>query len=228
MSAAEPPPARAKLWDGPTRLFHWSLVVLILVAWLSAGEQMAVHKIAGYAVIGLVVFRVYWGLVGSSTARFSSFVRGPATVAKYVSTLGRRDTDKHAGHNPLGGLSVMALILLILVQAGLGLFAVDIDGIESGPLSNYVDFDTGRALAEAHELTFRLLQGLVVLHLIAIGYYLIWKRQNLIGAMITGWQTFSKPPAGLRFAPVWRVVIGVLIAAGVAYLISRGLKLPRF
>ena len=216
-----------KLWDLPTRITHWALVVLILTSWLSGGENMQIHVLAGYGVFGLLVFRLYWGFVGGETARFAQFVKGPGTTLSYFKTMGQRTAGDLVGHSPVGAVSVVALLGVMLIQAGLGLFAVDIDGIESGPLSYMVDFDTGRLASELHELSFRVLQGLVVLHLGAIAFYALWKRQNLITAMITGKRVFSGPAPVLKFAPVWRVLVGIVLAAGAAWLIARGLKLPK-
>jgi cytochrome b len=217
------PLVRAKLWDLPTRIFHWTLAAAILAAWLTAGKQMDWHRWLGYTVLGLLVFRIYWGFVGSGSARFSSFVKGPKATLAYAGTLANRDSDPSAGHNPIGAISVVALLVLILVQAGLGLFAVDIDGIESGPLSHLVDFDTGRLASKLHELTFRILQALVVLHIAAVGFYLVYKRQNLAGAMITGWGKFRAAPQ-VPFAPAWLAVVGIVLGAAVAYAVSKGFK----
>ena len=218
------PTAPVRLWDVPTRLFHWGLVVLILVAWLSAGKNMELHKLAGYGVIGLIVFRLWWGVAGGSTARFANFVTGPRTTLTYLSSLKTRAPGETAGHNPLGAWSVVAMISLILLQAGLGLFATDIDGIESGPFSDKVDFDTGRLFSEWHELAFRALQGLIGLHLAAIAFYALWKRENLIGAMITGRRRFSHAVAPLVTAPIWRLIVGILVAVAAAYAIATGFR----
>ena len=219
------PTVPVRLWDGPTRLFHWGLVVLILTAWLSAGKSMELHKLAGYGVIGLVVFRLWWGVVGGSTARFANFVTGPKTTLAYLAGLKSRTPGEAAGHNPLGAWSVVAMISLILVQAGLGLFATDIDGIESGPFSDKVDFDAGRLFSEWHELAFRALQVLIGLHLAAIAFYALWKRENLIGAMLTGRRHFSHVVTPLTTAPIWRLVVGILLAVAAAYAIARGFRM---
>jgi cytochrome b len=218
-------PAPVRLWDGPTRLFHWGLVILILTAWLSAGKNMELHKLSGYGVIGLIVFRLWWGVAGGSTARFTNFVTGPKTTLAYLQGLKSRAPGETAGHNPIGALSVVAMISLILIQAGLGLFATDIDGIESGPFSDKVDFDTGRLFSEWHELAFRALQGLIGLHLVAIAFYALWKRENLVGAMITGRRRFSQAVAPLIAAPIWRLIVGILVAAAAGYAIATGFRL---
>jgi cytochrome b len=218
------PQARTPLWDGPTRLVHWALAALILTAWLTAGKAMQIHRWAGYGVLGLLVFRLWWGVAGGSTARFASFLTGPGRTLAYVRKLPSREPGESPGHNPLGAWSVAAMIVLMIVQAGLGLFAVDIDGIESGPLSDRVSFDFGRACAHWHELTFRGLQALVALHLIAIAFYGLWKRENLVGAMITGGRRFHGVVAPLVKAPLWRLAVGVVLTAVAIWLIATGFK----
>ncbi|KRB52540.1 cytochrome b/b6 domain-containing protein [Phenylobacterium sp. Root700] len=216
------PATGVALWDGPTRIFHWALVVLLLVSWLTAGENMQVHRWSGYGVIGLLVFRLWWGVAGGSTARFATFLKGPQATLAYLGTLRSRTPGETPGHNPLGAWSVVAMLAALLVQVGLGLFASDIDGLESGPLSHLVDFDASRVAAELHETTFRVVQGLVVLHLAAIAYYWLWKRQNLIRGMITGKSAF--PSQALQPASVVRLVIGIALAVAVAWVIAKGAR----
>jgi cytochrome b len=189
------------------------------VAWLTGGEQMNIHRYAGYGILGLVVFRLYWGVAGGSTARFSQFVKGPGAVLAYVR--GWRGAPASFGHNPLGALSVLLLILLLISQLGLGLFAVDVDGLESGPLARLVDFETGRKAADLHELNFRLLQAAVALHLAAIAVYAVFKRRNLVKPMVTGQDATPGLEGELRPAPLWRLALGVAIAVLVVVLIAR-------
>ena len=222
MAGGSAPGEGVRIWDGPTRVFHWALVVLLLVSWLTAGENMQVHRWSGYGVIGLLVFRLWWGVAGGSTARFASFLKGPKATLAYARTLGSRTPHGAPGRNPLGAWSVVAMLAALLVQVGLGLFASDIDGLESGPLSHLVDFDASRGAAELHETTFRIVQGLVVLHLAAIGYYWLWKRQNLIGAMLTGKQRLATE--ALRPASMVRLLIGVVLAVAVAWFIAKGAR----
>lgn len=216
---------RARLWDGPTRLVHWALVVLIAFAWWSAeADHLQWHRWSGYAVLGLVAFRLVWGFAGSRSARFASFVKGPATTMAYVKTLPSRVHEVVPGHNPLGGWSVVAILLVLAVQTVTGLFAVDIDAFEAGPLSDRVDFDTGRLIARWHEWSFTALQVLVALHLIAVAFYLFYKRANLIGPMITGYRRVKADP-GLVFAPLWRAVVATLVAAFFAWWVSKGFRM---
>lgn len=214
---------RATLWDGPVRIVHWLLVVLIAFSWWASEDHMNWHRWSGYAIIGLVVFRLYWGVAGGGAARFASFVKGPRAVAAYAATVGRRDVATTPGHNPLGALSVLAILTVLLVQVGTGLFAVDVDAFEGGPLSDRVSFDLGRQIAEWHELSFRALQALVVLHVAAVLFYWIWKRTNLIGAMVTGKRTLPSDP-GLTRAPAWRLAAGVVLATAIAWALSKGFR----
>ena len=215
----------ARLWDGPTRLVHWAVVALVGLSWFTAETgRMEWHRWSGYGVLGLLVFRLFWGFAGSASARFANFVHGPAAVAAYLRTVRARSPSGIPGHNPLGALSVVAILAVLVAQVGFGLFAVDIDGIESGPLSYMVDFDTGRVFAKLHHQSFSVLQVLVVLHVAAVLFYLVYKRENLVAAMITGRRRFAQDP-GLTFAPWWCLLAGVVLAVAVAVLVARGLKL---
>lgn len=175
-------------WDLPVRLFHWIIVLLIGFSWWSAEQRLLDwHRYSGYAVLTLILFRLTWGFGGSATARFSNFVRGPAAVARYM----RRDMFSRAkpvtiGHNPVGGWSVVAMLAAMLVQTLLGLVAVDVDGIESGPLSAWVSFETGRLASNLHGILFNILLALIALHVAAILFYLLHKRANLVQPMWFG------------------------------------------
>jgi cytochrome b len=210
--------ARVRVWDVPTRLVHWLLVVLLGVSWWTAETgRLEWHRWSGYAVMGLLLFRIYWGFFGSSTARFGQFVRGPRGVIDYM----RGRWTVAAGHNPLGSWSVVVLIVLLVVQVVLGLFAVDVDGIESGPLSMYVSFDTGRTCAGLHNLTFKLLQILVLVHIAAVLYYTIFKKQNLVGAMVTGKRRFSVEGVAPLSGASWiRLIIGIVLATAITWMVA--------
>ena len=220
----EASPVLARLWDGPTRIVHWSLVALIGFAWWSAEtDHMDWHKLAGYAVLGLLVFRIVWGVVGSGSARFAGFVKGPAATLAYVRSLPSRAHAETPGHNPLGAWSVLAILATLVVQVVTGLFSVDVDGVESGPLSDRVDFDTGRLFAKIHHLSFSALEALVVLHLAAIVFYAAYKRADLVRPMLTGRGRFARDPE-LAFAPVWLAVLVAAAAAFVAWWAAKGLR----
>lgn len=225
MSTASASGVRARLWDAPTRLVHWALVALVLFAWWSAEtDRMAWHRWSGYAVVGLLVFRLIWGFAGSGSARFASFVRGPAATLAYVRTLPDRTKADMPGHNPLGAWAVLALLAVLIAQSVTGLYAVDVDAIEAGPLSDRVSFDTGRLFAKWHHWSFWALEALVALHLAAIAFYLVYKRANLVRAMVTGRQDFGRDP-DLSFAPPWRAMLAAIFAAAIAWLVSTGFRL---
>lgn len=217
------PEARVRLWDAPVRIVHWLLVVLIAFSWWASEDHLNWHRWSGYTIIGLVAFRIYWGFAGGGAARFASFVKGPRATLAYLGTLGKRDRATVPGHNPLGALSVLVILAVLLAQVGTGLFVVDIDAFEGGPLSDRVSYDAGRAIAELHELNFRILQALVVLHVAAVLFYLVWKRTDLTGPMITGKRVLQSDP-GLARAPLWRFVLGVALAGALAWALSRGLR----
>ncbi|KMS54822.1 Ni/Fe-hydrogenase 1 b-type cytochrome subunit [Novosphingobium barchaimii LL02] len=221
-----PAASTTRIWDPAVRLFHWLLVALIAFSWWS-GEQhdMERHRLSGYAILALLVFRVFWGFAGPRTARFSSFVRGPGAVIAYMKGLGRRAGHAADGHNPLGGWSVIAMLAVIGLMVTAGLFAVDVDGFQSGPLADYVSFDQGRTAAELHETLFNAILALVALHVAAVAFYLVWKRQNLVRPMITGSRKTpdGERPAELRWSPAL-AVLGIAIAVAVAWTVSTGFR----
>ena len=207
---AEPAATRSKIavWDLPTRLFHWTLVALIAFSWWSAeNHQLTFHLWSGIAVLTLIVFRLLWGIFGSSTARFANFVRGPAAVRDYL-----RGTWRGIGHSPLGALSVVALLGLILVQAGMGLFASDEDGLLLGPLSGFISGSASEEMAELHEDFFNVLLVLIGLHVAAVLFYWVAKKQNLIGPMVTGKAALDPDTQPMRPGKWW-VALLCLVAA---------------
>jgi cytochrome b len=210
---------RVSVWDIPTRIVHWLMVLLFAVSWWTGKSgRLEWHRWSGYALLGLVAFRIFWAFFGSSTARFAQFLRGPREILGYLK--GRWALAP--GHNPLGALSVLAILVLLAAQIGFGLFAVDVDGIESGPLSIHVSFETGRACAKWHDTVFDVLLWLIGLHVAAVLYYAAIKKENLIGAMFSGKREYASMPAQpVRFAPLARFIIGVVIAAAVTYGLTR-------
>ncbi len=207
---------RVPIWDRPTRVFHWVLAILFVVCFVSGSRgAFEIHIPAGQALLVLVVARILWGLVGSETSRLARLVRSPATILAYVRTVPRREPDRYGGHNPLGGLSVVAMLALLLLQTGLGLFAADVDGLYEGPLSLLVSYDLAREAADLHALVVDVLLVFVGLHLAAILFHLVYKRENLTGAMVTG---RGPVPAGFaepRIAGDGRAVVVLAVAAAV-------------
>jgi cytochrome b len=209
---------RVRVWDRPTRLVHWLIVLLVAASWWTGDSgRMDYHRYCGYLLLGLVAFRVYWGLFGASTARFRQFVRGPRVVWGYLR--GRWETLP--GHNPLGALSAVALLALLFAQIVLGLFAVDVDGIESGPLSSHVSFATGRACAKLHHQVFDLLLVLISVHVLAVLYYVIVKKQNLVTAMFHGKREYAQDLPPVVSASRARLIIGAIVIAALTWFITR-------
>lgn len=219
--------AREYVWDVPTRIFHWLLVLLLGFSWWSAETyRMDWHRYSGLAICGLLIFRILWGFFGTSTSRFLQFLKGPRAIWTYVRS-GRGGTAAvPLGHNPLGGWAVLAMLLVLVIQIMSGLFAVDIDGIESGPLSSLVDFDQGRFASDVHDLSFTVLQWLVVLHVLAILFYLMFKRRNLVAAMVTGYRGANgenRSEGAERVRP-WRLLPVMAVSALLVYWIANGLR----
>jgi cytochrome b len=226
-------PAKIPVWDVPLRIFHWLVVASIAASWWTAENgQLQYHRYSGYTLLGLLVFRIYWGFAGSTTARFSHFLRSPVTALKYVASAARKLASACAlGHNPAGGWSVLLMLALLALQIGLGLVAVDVDGLESGPLSHLVSFETGRTCAELHETVFDLLLIMIAVHLLAVLFYLLYRRENLITPMITGVSADpgtahrGQAQAALYFGSAARILIGVALAAVTVWMVARGFQL---
>ncbi|WP_440027815.1 cytochrome b/b6 domain-containing protein [Chromobacterium amazonense] len=210
---------QVKVWDVPTRLFHWTLVVLFGAMWLCAeqgGEWLQYHIYCGVALASLLVFRLIWGVVGSQTARFSNFVRGPRTIVRYLK--GELPEREAPGHNPLGGWMVVVMLLALGAQVLTGLFAADVDSyLYDGPLAKHIDSGLAESATGAHKLLFNGLLGLVALHLTAIVLYRLVKKQNLVGPMLTGYKKMAGEKPRLHFAHGALALAALLLSAGGLY-----------
>ncbi len=188
-------------------------------------NQLDYHLYAGYAILWIILMRIYWGFVGSSTALFANFIRGPKSIFDYARTLARRDAAHSNGHNPIGAISIVALLGFPLAVAIAGLFAVDVDGLYSGPLSSYVSFRQGRHLAHLHYSLFTILLWLFALHLAAIAFYFVYKRQDLVRPMITGSRRCADNEpikAEVSIAPLWRFLVGAVVISVFVWVVSKG------
>ena len=207
-------PREAPVWDRPTRVFHWVLVVLVVVCYLSGRNgRFDIHIPAGQALLVLVAARILWGFAGSASSRFRAFIRPVREIAAYLPTLVRREPDRRAGHNPLGGLSVVAMLMVLVVQASLGLFAVDVDGFNDGPLSFLVSYDAAREAAELHAMVVDGLLILVGLHIAAVLFHLLYKRENLTKAMLTGRARLAAGQTPPRLVSDRRALLVLVLAA---------------
>jgi cytochrome b len=205
------------LWDWPTRLFHWSLVAVLPLAWWTAEEgHYEWHEWLGYGVIVLVTFRLAWGFIGSQASRFRSFLRGPRQVMAYVGRGMREGAEPSAGHNPLGGWYVLGVLLLLLLQAVSGLFNSD-DILFDGPLHHLVDSDWQGWFGEFHELAFDLILALICVHILAVAYHQWGRGEPLIQAMLRGraeGKSGLAPPA-----PGWLALCCLLLVGGALWIL---------
>lgn len=219
-------PRRIRIWDAPIRIVHWAVALLVPWSWWTAHhDMMGRHLWSGYAVLGLLVFRLIWGFAGSGTARFAGFVRGPATVWNYARNLVAREEPPAAvGHNPLGGWAVVAMLAALAGQVCLGLFSTDEDGLESGPLANFVSYDTARAAAGVHHIMFYVILGLIALHLAAILVHHLFFRHNLVGPMITGRGEGTEGIADPAYVPAWRFAAAAGASVALMWFVSKGLR----
>lgn len=216
-----------RVWDLPTRLFHWTLAVAVIALVVTAkvgGNAMVWHFRLGYLVLTLLAFRLLWGLVGGHWSRFASFTYAPSTSLRYLRGRGRADEHLDVGHSPLGALSVFGLLAILALQVGSGLFADD-EIANTGPLIKYVSGATSLALTKWHKtLGQYLVITLAVLHVAAVLFYLM-RRRNLILPMLTGDKAL---PAGVPVAqdrlPTRLLALALVAACGavVAWLVSLG------
>ncbi len=221
-------PVLVRVWDLPTRAFHWVLAACVVASVVSAkigGNAMPWHFRFGYVVFALLAFRLIWGVVGGRWSRFGSFVHAPTTTLRYLRGRSHPDELLDVGHNPLGALSVFGLLAILAMQVGSGLFADD-DIANTGPLIKFVSGATSSLLTKWHKSVGQwLVLALVALHVAAVLFYLLKKKHNLVQPMVTG----DKPlpmgvPASVDTTRT-RLLAATLLAAcagGVAWLVSLG------
>ena len=222
----EPTPVR--VWDLPTRAFHWTLATCVIFSVISAwigGNAMVWHFRSGYVVFTLLAFRILWGLVGGRWSRFKSFIYAPATTLRYLRGQSRVDEHHDVGHNPLGAFSVFGLLAILAAQIGTGLFADD-DISNTGPLIKFVSGATSERLTKWHS-TFGqwLIITLVVLHIGAILYYFFKKKQNLVRPMLSGDKALAPDVPASTDSVASRGLALLLLcacAAGVAWIVALG------
>ena len=211
------------VWDISVRLFHWLLVILFVAAWVTAEQGpawMERHMQIGYAIMVLVLFRLLWGVYGSEHARFANFLAGPGKVVSYVRQLFAGGGEQSVGHNALGGWSVVAMLLLIGFQVGTGLFAND-DIYNEGPLTGWVSNATSGLLTRIHKINFNVLLVIIAIHIGAVFFYLLVKKDNLIKPMFTGTKLLEAHQSASHHRPWWLALLTLLVCAGgVGWLVS--------
>ncbi len=211
----------ALVWDAPVRLFHWLLVLALAGCWLThelGVEYMDWHMKLGYLVLTLVIFRIFWGFAGPRHARFSDFVKGPGAVLDYARRWLRGQAGPTAGHNPLGGWSVLALLVVVGTQAISGLFNSD-DILTDGPWRPAVSDDFAGTMSWLHGFNFNVLLGLVALHLAAILVYWLRLRVNLVAAMLSGRKRGVGDAAGISGHRLLAAAALAAVAGGLVWLL---------
>ena len=209
------------VWDLPTRIFHILLILFVLTAWITGGEQgilFTIHKLNGFALAAALLFRLVWGFAGSKHSRFSDFVRPWRDVRGHALALLRLRPPPSVGHNPLGGWMVLALLGTLALMAATGLFsAKGATGI-AGPLADMIPRGVAREIGEVHETLFDLLLFLVVVHLLGVLTEMLLTGDNLVRAMITGRKELTESEARREsklVSPLWAVLVIVVSSAAV-------------
>jgi cytochrome b len=219
MSAGGARPLLARpvlVWDLPVRLFHWLTVTLVATLWVTERwNWMGWHVAAGTTLLGLVLFRLFWGVAGSETARFARFLAGPRAAMSHLRALFVREADHEVGHNPAGGWMVVVLLALLLIECLTGVFANN-DVADQGPFTDITPAWLMNLVTDLHVILFRVLVGAVVLHLAAIAFYAAAKGQNLARAMVTGRKLLPGEVAAPSVAGWRRAVVLAGLAAAVA------------
>jgi len=217
----EGPTATALVWDFPLRAFHWLLASCLVGSWITAEagyDYTELHFLLGYSSLALILFRLIWGVCGTTYSRFGQFLRGPRTTIESIRSTWTRTPSTHTGHGPAGGIASVALILVVAIQAGTGLFISD-DIFWAGPYNGAVSSDLAGTLAQVHHINFNVLQALVFLHLCAIAWYTWGKRQNISKSMLTGRKAIASAQTGIAHSKLVTALIVAGFAAGAIWLL---------
>ena len=212
--AAQPSHPSVPVWDGPTRLFHWGVVLLVFTSWLTERESwMNAHMISGYAMFAALLFRLVWGFIGSETARFGHFLDTPRAAWAHLRGFARRAPDHEIGHNAAGGWMVLVMLAALAVQVGTGLCAND-DVSVQGPLADRVGPEWSDWFTHVHAMTFTVIEVAILLHVGAVLAYALVKRQDLVRPMITGRKKLPPtiPPPRMRNPALAAAVLAVAAA----------------
>ncbi len=209
---------RVLVWDAPTRLFHWLVVVLVASAYATLKlNWIDWHVRIGEALLALLLFRVLWGCFGSETARFGSFVASPAAALRHLRHLFRREPDDQVGHNAAGGWMVLLLLALLLLETLSGLYVYN-EVADEGPLSEWVPAWIANAISTLHAVVWDVLLAAVAMHVLVITLYALVKGHNLVRPMLTGYKPLPASVAAPRQTPAWLALL-MLIAGAIAVML---------
>lgn len=217
-----------RVWDGATRLFHWSIVLLVIVSYASisladgpgATLWMRIHYVSGETMLALLLFRLIWGVIGSETSRFSRFMRSPLAALRHLGDIRKREPDTEIGHNAAGGWMVVIVLLVLAAQVGTGLFAHD-DANNAGPLAQFAAKATSDMLSGWHGIIFNVLAALIAVHVLAVIAYAVLKGQNLVRPMITGKKRLPAATRAPRMVSPLLAFAVLLVSAAVAVFVGR-------
>ena len=208
------------VWDLPLRLFHWLLVASMVASYVTAKfiDDRQWHFYVGYWTIGLLVFRILWGFFGPRHARFASFIHSPSAIWLYLKGMFQRGSAPSIGHNPVGGLMVLLMLVLMSIQAATGLFTTDAI-IWAGPYNPSVSESTASFLSTVHNWNFNVIIAAVILHVAAILFYAFYKKQNLVVPMLHGHKPAALVPEheAISSSQLLKALVMSLLAAGFVY-----------
>lgn len=212
------------VWDLGVRFFHWALVLLVITSIVTSqigGNALTYHAWSGYAILTLLIYRILWGVAGGTHARFANFIRGPGAVVAYMKDMfDRKRHGPSLGHNPMGALSVLAMLLVLLFQAGSGLFVNDDIAFE-GPLYKWAGKELSDQLMGWHRFNKKIILGLVALHFAAIAFHYFYHKENLLRPMLSGIKRVAGATGVSRHGS--SVLAALLLAAssvGVYFLVN--------
>ncbi len=211
-----------RVWDAPTRLFHWAVVLLVITSYVTIRTgRIELHLLSGYSMLTLLLFRLVWGFAGSETSRFSQFLRNPIEGFRHLAQFGRREPDDEVGHNAAGGWMVLVLLGVLGVQVGTGLFSRTPHGAE-GPFAHLVSQQTSEQISAVHGVNFDLILAAIALHVLAILAYAVVKKHALLWPMITGRKRLPGATPQPRMAsPLLAALVLALAGCVVWVLVTR-------
>lgn len=210
------------VWDIPVRLFHWLLVLCLFGQWLTTevlDDAMDIHFYIGYFTLGLIIFRLIWGFVGTKYAKFNNFISGFMTMLTYLQSVTSKQHTLSIGHNSVGGLILPAVIILVGLQAISGLFTTD-DIVYSGPYYDSANTEIQEWMQWLHHNIFDVLLAIIGLHLVAIGWYLVFLKHNLIGPMLDGKKAVTQKEGIEHSQLIKAILIMCLVAIFVYWLVE--------
>lgn len=214
------PSARTRIWDLPTRLFHWLLAALVIFSFTTGklgGDWLTWHFRSGYAIASLLLFRLLWGLAGSRYALFASFLPSPSRIFRTLRSPKSRTVPVSAGHSEIGTLSVYALLIVLALQVSTGVFTND-GSFTEGPWVKFISEALSNRLSSIHYYNHWVIAGLTALHVAAIAYYLLARKEDLLTPMLTGDKLGVDAPAAEDGTSIRaRAAVFAALAGGIVF-----------